>query len=306
MPEFILRRLFQGFWVVFGVTATVFVVTRVFGDPVALMLPLNASDAQRSAFAAQIGLNQPLPVQFWRFLGDILTLNFGDSLWQRRPAIEVVFERLPNTALLVAAGLGLAVLVSIPLGAIAALRPGGVVDRLVVSVGLLGLAMPQFWLGLMAIMVFAVQLKWLPTSGFGTPAHLVLPALTLAMTPIARFTMMVRAAMIDELNKPYVQTARAKGMTLPRILRVHTLRNILVPFLALSGWEVITALSGYTVVVETVFAWPGLGMTAVQAIQRGDLFLMQAIVFVIAALIVLIGIVIDVAAKAIDPRIELN
>lgn len=306
MPEFILRRLFQGFWVVFGVTATVFVVTRVFGDPVALMLPLNASDAQRSAFAAQIGLDQPLPVQFWRFLGDILTLNFGDSLWQRRPAIEVVFERLPNTALLVAAGLGLAVLVSIPLGAIAALRPGGVVDRLVVSVGLLGLAMPQFWLGLMAIMVFAVQLKWLPTSGFGTPAHLVLPALTLAMTPIARFTMMVRAAMIDELNKPYVQTARAKGMSLPHILRVHTLRNILVPFLALSGWELITALSGYTVVVETVFAWPGLGMTAVQAIQRGDLFLMQAIVFVIAALIVLIGIVIDVAAKAIDPRIELN
>ena len=306
MPEFILRRLFQGFWVVFGVTATVFVVTRVFGDPVALMLPLNASDAQRAAFAAQIGLDQPLPVQFWRFLGDILTLNFGDSLWQRRPAIEVVFERLPNTALLVAAGLGLAVLVSIPLGAIAALRPGGVVDRLVVSVGLLGLAMPQFWLGLMAIMVFAVQLKWLPTSGFGTPAHLVLPALTLAMTPIARFTMMVRAAMIDELNKPYVQTARAKGMSLPHILRVHTLRNILVPFLALSGWEVITALSGYTVVVETVFAWPGLGMTAVQAIQRGDLFLMQAIVFVIAALIVLIGIVIDVAAKAIDPRIELN
>lgn len=306
MPEFILRRLFQGFWVVFGVTATVFVVTRVFGDPVALMLPLNASDAQRAAFAAQIGLDQPLPVQFWRFLGDILTLNFGDSLWQRRPAIEVVFERLPNTALLVAAGLGLAVLVSIPLGAIAALRPGGVVDRLVVSVGLLGLAMPQFWLGLMAIMVFAVQLKWLPTSGFGTPAHLVLPALTLAMTPIARFTMMVRAAMIDELNKPYVQTARAKGMSLPHILRVHTLRNILVPFLALSGWELITALSGYTVVVETVFAWPGLGMTAVQAIQRGDLFLMQAIVFVIAALIVLIGIVIDVAAKAIDPRIELN
>ncbi|NHF71780.1 ABC transporter permease [Paracoccus xiamenensis] len=306
MPDFILRRLFQGLLVVLGVTATVFVVTRVFGDPVSLMLPLSATDAQRAAFAAQIGLDQPLPVQFWRFLTDIVTLDFGDSLWQRRPAIEVVFERLPNTALLVGAGLGLAVLVSIPLGAIAALRPGGLVDRLVVSLGLLGLAMPQFWLGLMAIMVFAVQLKWLPTSGFGTAAHLVLPALTLAMTPIARFTMMVRAAMIDELNKPYVQTARAKGMSLPRILRVHTLRNILVPFLALSGWEAITALSGYTVVVETVFAWPGLGLTAVQAIQRGDLFLMQAIVFVIAALIVIIGIAIDVAAKSIDPRIELN
>lgn len=166
--------------------------------------------------------------------------------------------------------------------------------------------MPQFWLGLMAIMIFSVTLKWLPTSGIGTPAHLVLPALTLAMTPLARFTMMVRAAMIDEMNKQYVKTARAKGFSTGRILRVHTLRNILVPFLTLSGWELITTLSGYTVVVETVFGWPGLGMTAVQAIQRGDLFLVQAIVFSIAFMIVLIGIAMDVLAKLIDPRIELN
>ena len=304
--EFITRRLFQGLLVVFGVTATVFVVTRLFGDPVALMLPLSASEAQRAAFAAQIGLDQPIVVQFLRFMGDVLRLDFGDSLWQRRPAIDVVFERLPNTLMLIGAGLGVAVVLSIPLGAIAALRPGGLVDRLTISAGLLGLAMPQFWLGLMAIMIFAVQLKWFPTSGYGTFAHIVLPAMTLAMTPLARFTMMVRAAMIEELNKPYVQTARAKGLGLTRILRVHTLRNITVPFLSISGWELITALSGYTVVVETVFGWPGLGMTAVQAIQRGDLFLMQAIVFVIAGLIVLLGIAMDVASKAVDPRIELN
>ncbi|GGB16020.1 ABC transporter permease [Allosediminivita pacifica] len=306
MTDFILRRLFQGFLVVFGVTTVVFVITRLAGDPVSLMLPLSASDEQRAAFAAQIGLDQPIWVQFLRFAGDVALLDFGDSLWQRRPAMEVVFERLPNTALLIAAGLGTAVVLSIPLGAIAALRPGGLADRLTTSISLLGLAMPQFWLGLMAIMIFSVTLKWLPTSGIGTPAHLVLPALTLAMTPLARFTMMVRAAMIDEMNTQYVKTARAKGLGLGRILRVHTLRNIMVPFLSISGWELITTLSGYTVVVETVFGWPGLGLTAVQAIQRGDLFLVQAIVFSIALMIVCIGILMDVLSKMIDPRIELN
>lgn len=306
MIEFILRRLIQGLVVVFCVTATVFVVTRLFGDPVSLMLPLSASEAQRTAFAAQIGLDQPIGVQFLKFLRDVATLDFGQSLWQRRPAIDVVFERLPNTLLLIGAGLGTAVILSIPLGALAALRPGGIVDRLTMSAGLVGLAMPQFWVGLVFIMVFAVQLKWLPTSGMGSPAHLVLPTLTLALTPLARFTMMVRAAMIEELNQPYVKTARAKGLPMANILRVHTLRNVMVPFMTLSGWELITALSGYTVVVETVFAWPGLGLTAVQAIQRGDLFLMQAIVFVVAFLIVLIGITLDILSKRVDPRIELN
>lgn len=306
MFDFIFRRLLQGALVVFGVTTVVFVVTRLAGDPVALMLPLTATAEQRAAFAAQIGLDQPIWVQFGRFVSDIVRLDFGESLWQRRPAIEVVFERLPNTALLIAAGVSIAVVLAIPLGMIAALRPGGLVDRLTVSVSLMGLAMPQFWVGLMAIVIFGVMLRWLPTSGFGTVAHLVLPAATLALTPLARFMMMVRAAMIDELNKPYVRTARAKGLGLGYILRVHTLRNVLVPFFSIAGWEVITALSGYTVVVETVFGWPGLGMTAVQAIQRGDLFLMQAIVFVIAFLIVLISILIDICSRLADPRIELN
>ncbi|MGA0541312.1 ABC transporter permease [Neotabrizicola sp. VNH66] len=305
MP-FLLHRLMQGVLVVFGVTATVFVVTRLAGNPVDLMLPLSATAEQRAAFAAQIGLDQPLPVQFLRFCGDILTLDFGQSMWQRRPAVEVVFERLPNSLLLIGAALGLAVALSLPLGAIAALRPGGLVDRLTTSAGLLGLAMPQFWVGLMAIMVFGVWLKWLPTSSMGTVWHLILPAVTMALAPLARFTMMVRASMIEELNKPYVKTARSKGLGLSVILHRHALRNIMVPFISISGWEMITALSGYTVVVETVFAWPGLGSTAVQAIQKGDLFLMQAIVFIVSGLIVLIGIAMDLLAKTVDPRIELN
>lgn len=306
MSRFLLRRLFQGLLVVFGVTATVFIVTRVLGDPVALMLPLSASEAQRAAFAAQIGLDKPLIVQFIGFCGDILRLDFGTSLWQRRPAMDVVYERLPMTALLIGLGLGAAVVLALPLGALAARRPGGLIDRLVGAIGLIGLAVPQFWLGLVAIMIFAVQLKWLPTSGAGSLTHAILPAATLAMTPLARFTLMVRAAMIDELNRPYIRTARAKGLGRARILGVHALRNILVPFLNLSGWELVATLSGYTVVVETVFAWPGLGLTAVQAIQRGDLFLVQAIVFTIAFLIVLIAIALDLLARAIDPRIALG
>ncbi len=306
MTAFILRRLWQGVLVVFGVTLTVFVVTRLFSNPVDLMLPLSASAEQRAAFAAQIGLDQPLPVQFVQFLGDLLTLNFGDSLWQRRPAMDVVFERLPNSLLLIGSGLGLAIALSIPLGILAALKPGGLVDRLTMSAGLLGLSMPQFWVGLLLIVIFAVQLKLVPTSGMGTPAHLILPAVTLALAPLARLTMLVRSAMIDELNQQYVRTARAKGLGTGRILGVHALRNVLISFITLAGWELIVTLSGYTVVIETVFAWPGLGLTAIQAIQRGDLFLMQAIVFTIAFLIVVINITLDVVFKAIDPRIRLN
>ena len=291
---------------VLGVTLVVFVVTRLLTDPVDLMLPLSASEEQRAAFAQSIGLDRPIVVQFGLFLGDLATLDFGESLWQRRPAVEVVFERLPNSFLLIGTGLSVAILLSLPLGAAAALRPGGAIDRLTVSVGLVSLATPQFFLGLLLIMVFAVQLGWLPTSGMGSPAHLVLPAVTMGLAPLARFTIMVRAAMIEELNQPYVKTARAKGLPPALVIRRHALRNILVPFLNLSGWELIVALSGYTVVVETVFAWPGLGLTAVQAIQRGDLFLMQAIVFIVAFLIILVNIGIDVAAKLIDPRIVMN
>lgn len=306
MGIFLLRRVWQGFLVVLGVTLTVFVVTRVFGDPVSLMLPLSASAEQRAAFAANLGLDQPLVVQFFQFAADLATLNFGESVWQRRPAIEVVFERLPNSMLLIAAGLGLAVLLSVPMGVVAALRPGGIVDRLTVGAGLLGLSMPQFWVGLLLIVVFAVQIPLFPTSGMGTPAHLVLPAVTLALVPLARLTMLVRSSMIDELNQQYIKTARAKGMPFNRIVGVHALRNAAIPFLTLVGWELILTLAGYSVVVETVFAWPGLGLTAIQALQRGDLFLVQAIVFTIAIMIVLINIALDVVFKLIDPRITLN
>lgn len=306
MLDFIFRRLLQGLLVVFGVTLAVFLATRVFGDPVTLMLPITASAEQRAIFSAQIGLDQPLPIQFVGFVRDMLTLDFGQSIWQRRPAIDVVLERLPNSALLIGCALTLAIILAIPLGALSALRPGSIFDRITMSFGLIGLATPQFFFALLLIFFFAVKLRWLPTSGTGSPAHMVLPVLALAMTPFARFAMMVRSTMIDELNQQYVRAARARGIPPSRVLRHHALRNVLVPFITLAGWELIVALSGYTVVVETVFSWPGLGLTAVQAIQRGDLFLMQAIVFSIALLIVCINLTVDIIAKFIDPRIELT
>lgn len=172
------------------------------------------------------------------------------------------------------------------------------------TTSLLGLSVPQFWLGLILIIVFGVTLGWLPTAGAGTWKHIVLPAVTLALPAAGRLAMMVRSSMIDELNRQYVKTAKAKGMPATRVVAVHALRNGSIPVLTLFGWELIRALAGYTVVVETVFNWPGLGMTAIHAIVRQDLFLLQTIVLVVAVMVVAVNILIDIAYRAVDPRIQ--
>lgn len=306
MGFFILRRIILGLLVVAGVTMVVFVATRLVGDPVRVMLPLSATAAERAEFQHQLGLDRSIPVQFIEFARNLVTLDFGDSLWQRRPAMDIVLSKLPNTLALIAAGLGAAVLLSLPLGAIAALKPGGLADRLTVSGGLFGLSIPQFWMGLLLIMIFAVMLKVLPTSGIGSPLHFILPAITLGLPSLARLLMLVRSSVIDELNQQYVRTARAKGLHNHQVLFGHALRNAWPAFLTLAGWEFISGLAGYTVVVETVFAWPGLGQAAMQAIQHHDLFLLQAIVFTVAILIVAVNIALDVTHKLIDPRVELG
>ncbi|WP_172332045.1 ABC transporter permease [Mangrovicoccus sp. HB161399] len=305
MAQFLMRRMMQGLLVILGVTLVVFVATRLIGDPVQMMLPLSASAEQRAAFSQQIGLDQPIDVQFASFVGDLLRLDFGDSLWQRRPALDIVLAKLPKTLQLIAAGFGFAVLAGIPLGALAAVRPDGLLDRIIVSLSLIGLSVPQFWLGLILVMVFAVNLGLFPTSGSGSLAHIVLPAVTLGIPSMARIMMLTRSSVINELNQQYVRTARARGLPFRRILFSHAMRNVLVPVLTLTGWEVISAWAGYTVVVETVFAWPGLGMTAMSAISHNDLFLLQAIVFVVAVGIVIVSILLDALYKLIDPRIDL-
>lgn len=305
MGRFVVRRIAQGLLVVLGVTVTVFVVTRMVGDPVKFILPLEATHEEREARRHELGFDRPIVNQFGSYIGDLAKGDFGDSLWQRgRSTMDIVGDALPKTFQLVAAGLLLALLLALPLGILAATRPGRALDRLLVTTSLLGLSVPQFWLGLILIIVFGVELGWLPTAGTGTWKHLVLPSVTLALPAAGRMAMMVRSSMIDELNKQYVKTAKAKGMPSVRVVGMHALRNGSIPVLTLFGWEVIRALAGYTVIVETVFNWPGLGQTAIQAIQRQDLFLLQTIVLVVAVMVVVVNILIDIAYRAVDPRIQ--
>jgi peptide/nickel transport system permease protein len=306
MARFILAKLWQGVFVVLAVVVVVFILTRLIGDPVRVMLPLEATAEQRAAFEAQLGLDRPIGVQFVDYVRDVAVLDFGDSLWQRRPVMDIIVERAPATLLLTFAAIGLAVALSVPLGVVAALRPEGFLDRIVVLISLAGLSIPQFWLGLLFIVFFSLTLGWLPTSGSGSLSHMVLPTLTLAIPAMTRLVMVVRSTMIDQLNTQYVRVLRAKGMTPWRVVAVHALRNSGVPILTLAGWELIRALSGYTVVVESVFAWPGLGLTAIQAIERQDLILLQAIVFLTAIMVVVLNLLIDIASKAFDPRIDLR
>lgn len=303
--RFALARSLQALAVVLGVTTIVFVITRLIGDPVQVMLPLDASAADRDTLRHALGLDQSLARQYIGYLSDIARLNFGNSLWQQRPALAIVIERLPYTAVLCITAIAIAALIGPPLGILAAIRPGRIADRIAVVTSLLGLSLPQFWLGLLLMMLFAIRLKWLPSSGGDGAAYLMLPALTLALPTIGRLAIMTRSAMIDELNAPYIRTAMAKGLRFGRILAVHALRNVMAPTLSVASWEFARMIAGYTVVVETVFAWPGVGLAAVQAIQKQDLVLLQAIVFFIALIVVVTNLVVDLALKWIDPRIEL-
>lgn len=304
MGAFVIRRLYHGIYVVLGVTIVVFVVTRVIGDPVSAMLPMETSAAQRAAFAQQLGLDRPLYIQFIDFLADVAHLNLGESLWQHRPVTQIVFEKLPITLYLVGTAMALAIVLSIPLGIVAALKPGRIADRITVVLSLIGLSVPQFWLGVLLILLFAVDLRWLPTSGSGDVSHLILPALTLAVPAMTRILMVVRSSMMDELNTQHIKVAIAKGLPFRRVIGVHALRNIAIPVMTLAGWETVRALAGYSVVVETVFAWPGLGLAAVQAIERQDLILLQGIVFYVAVMVVIINIGLDLAQKLVDPRVK--
>jgi peptide/nickel transport system permease protein len=307
MGRYIARRLAQGGLVIFGVTVFVFIITRVIGDPVKFMLPLSATPQEREDRRQAMGLNDPLYEQFWRFLKDVVRGDFGESTYVRgKPALDVVMDYLPRTLELVAVGMLIAVVLSIPLGVIASRKPGGTTDRVLTTLSLVGLSMPQFFLGFVLLIAFTVKLHWFESGPGPWTRNLILPALCLSLPAIGRLAIVVRSSMIDELNTQYVKVAKAKGMTQRRILGVHAMRNAGIPYVTLLGWEIIRALAGYTVVVEAVFNWPGLGFMAKTAIQNQDFFLIQAIVFVIAVIVVLLNIAIDIAYKLLDPRVDLQ
>jgi len=298
-------RILQGLIVVFGVTVVVFVTTRMVGDPVDFILPLSASEEQRAALSSQLGFDRSVFAQFFDYMGDLLRLDFGTSTYYRNEGtLDVVFRFLPKTLQLVGAGMLVAFLVSVPLGALAAIRPGRITDKILVVLSLGGLATPQFFLCQLLLIYTSVRFE-LVQFGPGPWTHLIMPAIGLALPAIGRLSMVVRSSMIDELNTQYVKAARAKGIAQRRIIFVHALRNAAIPFVTLFGWEVIRALAGFTVVVENVFNWPGLGNMAIIAIKERDFFLIQTIVLVVAIMVVIINIIIDLAYRYVDPRVKL-
>ncbi len=305
MAAYLIRRLLQSILVIVGVSMIVFVVTRAIGDPARMMLPLEATEEQVEAFRDKMGFNDPLWVQFWNWGKNAIRGDFGDSLWQRTDAMQLVLERMPATLLLCSTAIVIAVAASLPLGILAALRPRSWLDKATTSFSLIGVCIPDFWLGLMMILVFAVALRLFYTSGYGTWKHLALPAIALAARPWGRITQIVRSSMMDEMHRTYMMTARAKGLTERNVIMSHALKNASIPIVTLAAWELTRMLAGYTIVVETVFAWPGFGQLAMQAIERRDLTLIQADVFVVALMIVVLNIAIDLIYAALDPRVRL-
>jgi peptide/nickel transport system permease protein len=295
----------QGLLVIVAVSIVVFFVTRMIHDPVLIMAPIDAPPEEIERISRALGFDKPLINQFGDYVNNVLHGDLGESFWQSRPATEIVKEKLPNTIKLTVAGMAIAIVLAIPFGIIASLRPNSVVDRVTSTTSLIGLSAPQFWVGLLFILLFSVRLGWLPTGGQGGFKNLIMPALTIGLPSGGRLAMLMRSSMIDELNQPWVKVARSKGMPFRRVVGMHALRNASVPVITLGGWEFIRMLSGATVIVESVFAWPGIGLTALQAVQRNDLLLLQAIVLVVATITVVLNIVIDIVYKLVDPRIKL-
>lgn len=298
-----MRRLFHSVIVLLGLVVAVFFFTHMLGDPARLMLRPEATAEQVEAVRGRLGLNDPLHVQFFRFMSGAIRGDFGESIWQRAPAVPIMLDRLPNTLYLA----GVTILVAVPLaallGVVSALRPGSIIDRAATVVGMAGVSIADFWLGLMLILFFAVNLGWLPTSGFGGPQYVILPALALMVRPLGRISQVIRSSMLDQLGQPYVTTARSKGLSERVVVTLHAMKNAAIPALTLVGDEAAALLNG-AVVIETVFGWPGIGLLLIQAIERRDLPLIEACVFAIAVMIIFANLLIDLAYTFFDPRIR--
>ena len=298
-----MRRLLHSFLVLLGLVIAVFFATHLLGDPARLMLRPEATEEQVQALRAELGFDDPILVQFARFLGDLVRGDFGDSLWQRVPALPIVLDRVPATLYLTGVTLGVAVPLALVLGIVSAIRPRSLADRVVTVVSLGGVSIADFWLGLMLILLFAVELGWLPTSGYGGLSFVVLPAAALAVRPIGRISQVVRSAMLDEMGRAYVTTARAKGLGERVVIFYHTLKNATIPIVTLTGDEAASLLNG-AVVIETLFGWPGVGILLIQAIERRDLPLVEATAIVIALMIVGVNLLVDLTYTIIDPRVR--
>ncbi|MEX1021158.1 MAG: nickel ABC transporter permease [Litorilinea sp.] len=304
MGTYIRRRLLQSIIVVWGVSLIVFVLLRLApGDPVSLLLSETATSEQIEAAREKWGLNEPILVQYGVFLSNAVRGDLGDSLFFRQPAMDVLMARMPATLQLSAVALLFSLSVAIPLGMVSALRRDSVWDYLGSGVAMIGQAIPPYWLGIMLILLFSVTLGWFPTSGRGSFAHIVLPAVTLGSVLMALITRLVRSGMLDVLSEDYIRTARAKGLRERSVIVRHAMRNIMIPLVTVIGLQ-LGALFGGAVITESIFAWPGVGRVALQAINARDYPMVQASVLFISVVYVFLNLAVDIVYVYLDPRIR--
>lgn len=305
MLPYVVGRLHGAVVVAFGVSVVIFVLLHLSGDPVTMLVP---SDAPREVFESTrraLGLDRPLPEQFVRYVSRVATGDFGTSIRFNRPVAGLILERLPRTLELTLAALVLAVALALPAGIVSALRHGTLVDRAVMLLAVAGQAVPIFWLALMLIWAFAVKLEWLPVFGYGTPLHLVLPAISLSTIVLGRLARLVRSSMLEVLGQDYVRTARAKGLPETSVVVRHALKNAAIPIVTLIGLQLGQLLGG-AVVTETVFAWPGLGVLAAEAVFNRDFPVVQGITLVVSLIFVLTNLLVDLAYVVLNPRVRLD
>jgi len=298
-------RLLEGILVVLGVVTIVFFVTRLLGDPTLLLVPQGASAADLAQFRRALGLDSPVYVQYLRFLGEAASGNFGTSFVQHRAAVAVVVERLPATLQLTGASMLVGTVIGGVLGILAAVYRGRPFASVIMLPALFGQAVPSFWLGLMAIEIFAVSLNWLPTGGSGSFAQLLLPALTLSTFTAASIARLLRSSLVEVLNEEFILAARSKGLAGSVILFRHALRNAIIPAVTMLG-VLAGELLGGALVTEVIFSWPGVGQAVVSAIQMNDFPVVQAGVTVSASIFVLLNILVDMLYAVLDPRIRLT
>jgi peptide/nickel transport system permease protein len=305
MGTYIIRRVLHGILVLFGVSVIVFLLMHLGGDPVAVLLPLDAPPEQVEAFREEMGFNRPLPVQYFYFLSRAVRGDFGYSYHYRTDAMSIVLERMPATLKLTFGALIVALVVSIPAGIYAALKRGTVSDMLVRVSVLLGQAVPGFWLALVLIMIFGVRLRWVPVSGSEGWKSLILPAIVAGTFSMATITRLLRCSLLETLEENYIQTAHSKGLPSRIVTTRHALKNAAIPVVTVIGLQMGWLLGG-AVISEVVFAYPGMGRLAVTAISYRDVPVIQSFVAITALIVVVINLMVDIFYSWLDPRIQLN
>jgi len=305
MPRYLAGRLLQALVATFGVMTIVFVVMRLSGDPTLLLVPEGATREHIDALRRELGFDRPILVQYLFYLGDLLRLDLGNSVVQRVPAVDILAARIPYTVALASAALVVALGVGIPVGIAMAVWRGHWFERPLAALVLAGQSLPTFLSGILLIMLFAVSLRWLPSSGADGPAAIIMPAVALGALSMSTFARMARIAIVDELSKDYVRAARARGLSVGGTVARHVLRNAAIPVVTVAALEIGNLLAG-SVIVETVFAWPGIGQLAIQSIQSRDFLVVQAVVLFVSVVYTVTSLAADLVYAWIDPRIRLS